>query len=99
MAESVRLDAAGEGAYAISGPLTLGTCEWLWRQLQAGNALRTARRADLSGVDGADSAGLALLMAWRAACIAAGGDVQFEAVPQRLRLLAQLTGAEELLTN
>jgi phospholipid transport system transporter-binding protein len=94
-----RLRDAGNGACEVSGPLTFSSCDALWRALESGGALRSARSADLSGVDGADSAGLALLLAWRAARIEAGGDLQFEAVPQRLRLLARLTGAEALIDD
>lgn len=94
-----RLRDAGNGACELSGPLTLSSCDALWRALESGGALRSARSADLSGVDDADSAGLALLLAWRAARIGAGGDLQFRALPQRLRLLARLTGAETLLDD
>jgi phospholipid transport system transporter-binding protein len=94
-----RLRDTGNGACEVSGPLTFSSCDALWRALESGGALRSARSADLSGVDAADSAGLALLLAWRAARIEAGGDLQFDAVPQRLRLLARLTGAEPLLDD
>lgn len=79
------------------GALTFATCDAVWRQLSASGALRGMGRVDLSGVSDADSAGLALLLAWRAARRAAGGDVAFDGVPERLRLLARLTGAEPLL--
>lgn len=90
---------AGADACEVSGPLTFRSCDALWRALERGGALRSARSADLSGVDAADSAGLALLLAWRAARIGAGGDLRFQAVPQRLRLLARLTGAEGMLED
>ncbi|MEY2854387.1 MAG: hypothetical protein RL030_1519 [Pseudomonadota bacterium] len=96
---TAQLRDAGNGECEVSGPLTFASCDALWRSLESGGALRATRRADLSGVDAADSAGLALLLAWRAARIEAGGDLQFDAVPQRLRLLARLTGAEALLED
>jgi ABC-type transporter Mla MlaB component len=97
VAAVAQLHDAGDGACTISGPLTFGSCAALWQQLQTGGALRSARSADLSGVEVADSAGLALLLAWRAARLDAGGDLRLGSVPQRLRLLARLTGAEGLL--
>jgi phospholipid transport system transporter-binding protein len=87
----------GNGECVVSGALTFRSCDALWAALEAGGALHSARQADLSGVDAADSAGLALLLAWRAARIGAGGDLRFDSVPQRVRLLARLTGAEALL--
>jgi phospholipid transport system transporter-binding protein len=87
----------GEGRCALSGALTLETAPWLWKQLEVGGLLTTAREADLSGVTDADSAGLALLVTWRASCRGAGGEVGFAAVPERLRALAALTGAGNAL--
>lgn len=96
-AAAAQLRDAGNGACSVSGSLTFASCDALWRELESAGALRTARSADLSGVDGADSAGLALLLAWRAARIEAGGDLAFNSVPERVRLLARLAGAEAML--
>lgn len=87
----------GEGRCALSGALTLETVPWLWQQLATGGLLTGARAADLGGVTQADSAGLAMLVAWRAACRAAGADVRFAGVPDRLLALARLTDAGTLL--
>ena len=87
----------GDGRCALSGALTLETVPWAWRQLQAGGHLKTARLAQLAGVTDADSAGLALLITWRASCAAAGSQLRFENVPERLLALARLTDAQALL--
>lgn len=89
----------GEGRCVLSGALTLETAPWLWQQLQGGSLLSSARSAELSGVTDADSAGLALLVAWRASCKAAGADLRFENVPGRLVALARLTEAQALLES
>lgn len=89
----------GEGRCVLSGALTLETTPWVWQQLQDGSLLNGARTAELSGVTDADSAGLALLVTWRASCKAAGGDLRFENVPQRLVALARLTEAQALLQS
>jgi phospholipid transport system transporter-binding protein len=83
----------GDGRCAVSGALTLETVPWLWQQLQVGDLLTLAREADLGGVTDADSAGLALLIAWRGSCAAGGGQLQLRGVPARIRALAGLTGA------
>lgn len=87
----------GEGRCALSGSLTLETAPWLWRELAGSGLLRDAREADLSGVNESDSAGLALLVTWRAAARRAGGDLRFAAPPARIRALAAITGAEAAL--
>jgi phospholipid transport system transporter-binding protein len=89
----------GEGRCVLSGALTLETAPWLWQQLRAGVLLNEARTVELSEVTDADSAGLALLLTWRASCKAAGADLRFANVPQRLIALARLTGAQTLLSD
>lgn len=82
------------GRCALSGALTLETAPWLWRELTTGGLLSSANEADLSGVTESDSAGLALLVAWRATRRQGGGDLTFRSLPQRVLALAALTGAE-----
>lgn len=97
MTASAVLSTRGEGRCAITGVLTLETAAELWKQLKAGGLLQAAREADLSGVTDADSAGLALLVAWRGHCLAAGGALGFQGLPARVVALARLTSAEAAL--
>jgi phospholipid transport system transporter-binding protein len=97
MTALAQLVAKEAGRCAVTGTLTLETAPALWQQLKAGGLLTNAREADLSGVTDADSAGLALLVAWRAQCLAAGGSLGFHALPERLLALARLTSAEAAL--
>jgi phospholipid transport system transporter-binding protein len=83
----------------VAGDLTLATAGTLWRQLRANGLLRGASSVDLGQVRGSDSAGLALLIAWRASCRASGGDLVVKDVPERLVALARLTGAEGFLSG
>lgn len=83
----------------LTGALTLETAPWLWKQLEAGGLLQGERRASLAEVTESDSAGLAMLLAWRAACRAAGGDLVIADVPARLIALARLTNAETALES
>ena len=96
---TAQLAERGEGRCTLSGSLTLETAPWLWRELQSGGLLAAATEVDLAGVSESDSAGLALLIAWRACRRRSGGDVEFSGLPQRLRLLAALTGAEVALQS
>ena len=89
----------GHGQCVLSGPLTLAGLPWLWKELETTGLLVNAREADLSEVQEADSAGLALLMAWSAHCRQQGGHLVFRGVPQKLLALARLTGAEAALAQ
>jgi phospholipid transport system transporter-binding protein len=97
MTSPAALSAMGDGRCAITGVLTLETAPELWKQLKAGGLLHSAREADLTGVSDADSAGLALLVAWRGHCLAAGGALGFQGLPARVLALAKLTSAEAAL--
>jgi ABC-type transporter Mla MlaB component len=87
----------GQGRCSLSGSLTLESAPWLWKQLETAGLLKQARSADLSGIAAADSVGLALLIAWKSQCRSAGGDLTFNAVPEKLLALAALTDAQPLL--
>lgn len=93
---SSQLSDKGQGRCALAGALTLESAPWLWKELEAG-LLYNAREADLSGISSADSAGLALLLAWKAHCRKQGGELAFTGVPQTVTALAALTGAQGLL--
>lgn len=87
------------GRCELSGDLTLATVEPLWRQLRTDGLLRDATSVDLGRVGRSDSAGLALLVAWRASCRAGGGDLVVNALPGRLAALARLTDAEAIVSG
>lgn len=94
---TAQLAERGEGRCTLSGSLTLETAPWLWRELQSGGLLTKATEVDLSDVTESDSTGLALLIGWRACCKRFGADLSFTGLPQRLQLLAALTGAQAAL--
>jgi len=89
---------AGAGQCSVDGDLTLATAGALWRQLRSSGLLRGASSVDLSQVKESDSAGLALLIAWRASCQASGGDLVVKDLPERLSALARLTDAQAMLS-
>ena len=97
--EDVTLVNAGAGQCSVAGDLTLATAADLWRQLRSSGLLRGAASVDLSLVRECDSAGLALLLAWRASCQANGGDLVVKDLPARLVALARLTEAQAMLSG
>jgi ABC-type transporter Mla MlaB component len=90
---------AGEGRCTVAGDLTLATSESLWRQLRDSGLMHGTRTVDLGQVRESDSAGLALLIAWRAGCLAGGGDLHVTSLPDRLAALARLTDANAILSG
>lgn len=51
----------------------------------------------LAGVDSCDSSALAMLIEWQALANAAGQRVVFESPPDGLRVIARLTGVDDML--
>lgn len=75
--------------------------------LDAGPALQQGLAAiasgqtsiDLGGLTNLDSAAVATLVAWRRAAQAKGAQLQFTQIPASLKSLAQLYGADLLLSE
>jgi len=92
-----RIEPAGDGRLAASGPLDFATAA---AALRAGLGLMTGDRAwtiDLSGVTAGDSAGLAVLVEWISAARARGTSVCYESVPAQVLAIARISDLEELL--
>lgn len=53
---------------------------------------------DLAGVERADSAGVALLLAWQRRAIASGVDLQFANIPAGIRAFIDLCGLTSVLS-
>ncbi len=89
------------GQVAISGTLTVSTVAGLVRESRRFVDAQQGGRVevDLSGVDHADSAGLALLVGWIADARARGVAIAFRGVPQRLHAIAKISEVDDLLTG
>jgi phospholipid transport system transporter-binding protein len=82
--------ATGDSSYRILGEMTFGTARQLHREserLFAGEQMLTL---DLSQVNRADSAGLALLLEWRAWMQAVDGSLCVKGLPESILAIAQL---------
>jgi len=88
---------ADDGArWAYAGRLTFENAEAV---LAASGALPLPTRGvvDLAGLEHADSAALAVLLALRRRAIAEGGDLAFESVPAGVVALARVYGVDSLV--
>jgi phospholipid transport system transporter-binding protein len=98
MSEDFTLEWPAGGGARLGGRLTFATCPAVFRELQRrGVDAPVDGPVDLSGVDQADSAGLALLLEWQARQVAAGRRLRIEHVPSSLLRLAELADATDLL--
>ncbi|NDE01462.1 MAG: STAS domain-containing protein [Gammaproteobacteria bacterium] len=94
---SVKSVAADE--FAVSGELSFATAALAHAAgcalLQCGAAPEI--RVDCSAIDGADSAGLAVLLDWLAIASGRGVSLRFISLPLPLQQLARIGGVSELL--
>lgn len=93
-----RIEARGSGSFAVSGDMSFATVPTLWAQSRdavAGGV--DAIEIDLSAVERADSAGLALLVAWTRAAHRDDKAVRYVNPPAQLLALAEVNKLGPLL--
>jgi phospholipid transport system transporter-binding protein len=85
-----------DGHYRVQGPVTLSTVQPLLEE-GARRFDGAEVRVDLSGVTDADSAAVALLLAWTRDAAARGRHIRFEHLTKNLKSLIDLYELGELL--
>lgn len=99
-AASFDLSASGAGRLAVRGELGFDTAAALLKRSDGAFADgQGPLQIDLAGVTQADSAGLALLLEWRARAARAGRQIQFLNLPPQILAVARISEVEELLTG
>ena len=91
------LETLGEGKFIVRGELDFGTVEALWQQANGQFQAYPSVRIDLSAVDRADSAGVALLVEWLREAKARGQSLQFVNTPAQMLAIFRVTDLEDLL--
>ncbi len=89
----------GEGRYVLRGEIVLSSVPALLETSERVFADQPPLDIDLSAVTRADSAGLALLLEWMRVARAAGRQIRFHQVPERLAEMARIGGVAELLPS
>ena len=87
----------GDGRYALRGDVSFRTAESI---LRASNGLFKGKanlELDLADVSQTDSAGLALLLEWMRKAAAAGGDIRFSNIPEKMQAIAIASDLDDLL--
>ena len=95
--ERARLDTGGD-RWAVSGSLVMDSASALLASSRA-HALPSAGVVDLARVERVDSAGVAVMLAWKRRAVAEGKPLAFAGVPQSMASLAALYGVWELLAQ
>jgi phospholipid transport system transporter-binding protein len=91
------LESSAAGRYVLRGVLGFDTARLALAQGLAVLPRDTDCEFDLAGLDGGDSAGLAVLIEWLAQARARGVALRYANVPGSLRAIARLSGIEALL--
>lgn len=98
MASSLRIERVDATRVRIAGPL--GFAQAAAALARSGELLHTDSRevtVDVAGIEGVDSATLAVMLAWAARAQSRGMRLRLGEVPAGLRALAHLCDAEPLL--
>ncbi|MGA9422972.1 MAG: STAS domain-containing protein [Rhodanobacteraceae bacterium] len=91
------IERSADGGVRITGALGFANAGALLPQGIAFTSRGRTTDVDLSGLTDADSATLALLLAWSARATQIGGRLRYRGAPVGLRALARLAEVEPLL--
>ena len=86
-----------EGRFELTGAMSFETADRILRSSE--RLFRGHRKlsVDFSGVDDADSAGLALLIEWKARAQRQGSEILFSGLPQSILAIAKTAEVDHLL--
>lgn len=87
----------GEGRFSLSGDMSFETANQILKSSESLFRQHTALEIDLSGVGKADSAGLALMLEWKAQAGQRGASIQFIEIPKSLLAVAKTSEVSDLI--
>lgn len=96
-AVAAELQAMENGRFAVQGELTFASVPEMLKTSARLFQGQSRIRLDLSGVRRADSAGLALLIDWRAQAGREKRALDFYAIPEQILAMARVNGVESML--
>ncbi len=95
---TAKLEARGEDRFAVAGDLSFATVPALWEQSRQPFATAADILAvDLASAGRADSAGLALLVAWTRWARESAKSIRFINMPAQIMQLVEVNKLEDLL--
>ena len=87
----------GEGRFSLSGEMSFETANQILKLSEPLFRKHAALEIDLSGVGKADSAGLALMLEWKAQAGQRDVSIQFIEIPKRLLAFAKTSEVSDLI--
>lgn len=87
----------GEGRFSLSGDMSFETANQILKSSEPLFRQHVTLEVDLSGVGKADSAGLALILEWKAQAGQRGAAIQFVEVPKSLLAIAKTSEVSDLI--
>lgn len=96
-ANNFELKDLGDGRFALSGDMSFETAERILARSEDLFEQHTRIEVDLSGVNKADSAGLALLLEWITWANHTVREIRFTDMPERVLAIAKTTEVDSLL--
>ncbi|HET6546279.1 MAG TPA: STAS domain-containing protein [Rhodanobacteraceae bacterium] len=94
---ALAIERAGDGRVRVAGALGFANAGLALPRAAEFEAGRSATEVDLSGLTDADSATLAVLLAWSARATQRSARLRYSNMPEGLRALARLAEVEPLL--
>ena len=85
------LNALGDGRFELVGEMSFDTADEILQQSETLFGDYQSLHVDLSKVDNADSAGLALLLEWKALANQRSGAISYVGVPESVQAIAATT--------
>jgi phospholipid transport system transporter-binding protein len=89
----------GDGRFALLGDMSFQTANRILKASARPFGGFDSLHLDLSKVDKADSAGLALLLEWKAQAVGRAASIRFEAIPESILAIARTSGVTELISQ
>ena len=88
----------GDGHFEIHGDLTFESASGILEQSKSQFDDFRKLHIDLTGIEDADSAGLALLIEWLSWARRSDREIEFAGLPARLSAIAEISEVAELFT-
>jgi len=87
----------GDGRFALKGDMSFKTADRILKVSEPVFGKYPSVHVDMSGVAKADSAGLALLLEWKAQAAQSNAEIHYEAMPDSLAAIAITSEVSDLL--
>jgi len=87
----------GEGRFTVTGDMSFETADRILKASESQFASHASLQVDLSGVGKADSAGLALLIEWKAQASKRDAVISYNDIPESMVAIARTSEVSDLL--